>query len=209
MITKLENLDQEDYTNTINWDYDFIVSEDNNGLSLYNNDIEIAYINEDNWLINIKDFNSKIKILPSNNRFNVLVYPKIILLNNEEEVYYEYIKVIWNNKVILLNDFNELYELSKDGIYITFTDKASYNYYIIPESSNYNPWILSIYRNTDVEKQELFSIFPDWRVNTINDYYTLEYFEYNWNIWYKLIDKHFNKEVARVLLKISWEYLIK
>lgn len=205
-LTKLANNDWNSYVNTSSWNFNFISLGDSKWLNVYDNNTIIANINENTWKIELKNINSKIKILSSNDKLNTTIYPKIILINNEKEVYYQNIQFPSNNNITLVDDFSQLNE---NWIYIKFEDKSSYNYYIIPKTAPYSPWTLVIYRNSDVEKQALFTIFKDWRVNTTNQNYTLEYFEYNSNIWYKLIDKHFNKEIAKVLLKIDWEFVTK
>ena len=106
----------------------------------------------------------------------------------------------------MVDDFSEV---TQNGIYVVFSDKANYNYYTIPEWLNYNPGSLSIYRNIDVNKWELFTIFRDGRVNTLNSFYALEYSTFWDYVVYKLMDKHFGREIAQVLVRVEGDYIMK
>jgi hypothetical protein len=84
-----------------------------------------------------------------------------------------------------------------------FTDSENYGYYTIPETVSYNPGAFIIYRTADKNKEPLFILYPDGRIDTLNQYYKLEYSNYNESIVLKLIDKHYNKEIAQVLFNID------
>jgi hypothetical protein len=60
-----------------------------------------------------------------------------------------------------------------------------------------------IYRLSDENKQPLFIIYPDGKIETLNDYYTLEYNYENEYIVLNLIDKHYNIEIAQLLFSID------
>jgi ATP-dependent Clp protease adapter protein ClpS len=66
-----------------------------------------------------------------------------------------------------------------------------------------------VYRNTDPNKYELFTVFRDGRVHTLNDFYTLEYRTFGDYVVYVLKDKHFNREVAEVLVKVESEFVMR
>ena len=90
-----------------------------------------------------------------------------------------------------------------------FTNKTNYNYYSIPETSKYNPWAISIYRFWSLDKEELFTIFKDWRINTVNENYKLEYDSFWEYVVIKLIDAHFNREVWKLLFIVESEYIMQ
>ena len=206
VIQKLGDVNWTGSVLSKSWAYDFEVNENWEWLKLMSNDNLIGLINEKTWIIEIKDFVSKIDVTPSNKINNDVVYPKINIIKNWENIFYEFLKIDNEQNINVIENFDNI---ESDWIYLKFLDKTFYNYFQNPEWVIYSPWVLSIFRNTDINKDSLFTIFPDGRINTINDFYSLKYFDYNWYVWFKLYDKHFNRDVAQVLLVINWEYLVK
>jgi len=206
VIAKLEDKNGEEKVFTTSGTYDFEPKDHVEGLDLKKDGTSIAAINEYTWKLTLEGFGGQISILSSNDRNNDGVYPKIILESAGNDIFYESLHIEWQQKVSLVDDFSEV---TQNGIYVVFSDKANYNYYTIPEWLNYNPGSLSIYRNIDVNKWELFTIFRDGRVNTLNSFYALEYSTFWDYVVYKLMDKHFGREIAQVLVRVEGDYIMK
>lgn len=205
-LTQLKNSQNNFVSNTNSWDFSFKVDDSNSWLDIFKDEIKIASIDEFTWKITILNSWYKVEVIKSNDGFNDMVYPKLVVTDiNNNEVYYQTIKTTGSN-VSVVNDFDDADE---SWVYIMFIDKINYNYYILPDNISYNPWLLSIYRNSNLEKEALFSIFPDGRIFSANDYYELVYDNYEDNVIIKLYDRHFNREVARVMYNVNSEFLIK
>jgi hypothetical protein len=52
-------------------------------------------------------------------------------------------------------------------------------------------------------------VFPDGRINTLNQNYSLSYNTFGDYVILVLTDKHFGREVARVLYKVDSEYVVR
>jgi hypothetical protein len=206
IITKLINKDDKVKVNTKLWNYDFEVNNNSRWLALKKDTKIVAYINEETWKIDLKDISLSVKVLESNEPNNESIYPKIIISKLNENIFYEYLKVSNVSRVKLASDFDS--KLTK-GIYIKLLDNTGFWYYSIPENAPYNPGSLSIYRKADKNKSELFTIFNDWRINTLNWYYKLKYSSLWDYIVIELIDKHFNKTIWEVLFKIEGESVLR
>ena len=204
-ISKLEDVNWLTKTLTNLWDYSFTHSEEWIWLTLSNDSWEIISINEQTWKITFKDPSLTSKVLSSNNLLNNYAFPSIIIMDWLEEIFYEYIQIEWVNKVKLVDNFEDIEE---KWIYFSLTNRENYTIATIPEWLDFNPWALSIYR-WNIQNDELFTIFIDWRINTLNDKYKLEYDSYWDYIVIKLIDSHFNREVWKVLFIIDSEYMLK
>ena len=210
VVTKLDNKSWSGVSLTDKWSYDFNVKTSWTGLKLYDwwkN--EIAFIDEKTWKIFIKDHSITTDVLSTSNRKNDSVFPKILLKKNGEEIFYEYLEMKWIKEVKFVNNFEEVID---KWIYFKFSDYTNYSYYTIPLWLDYNPWALSIYRNTSIDKEALFTLFTDWRINTINDNdFSLKYDFYWENIVLKLYDKNdfWNREIGRILFKTESEYIMK
>jgi hypothetical protein len=77
-----------------------------------------------------------------------------------------------NSEIILVNN----QETNSDSaIDLDFLHKSKYNYYIIPLGASINPGALVIYRNNNAQKQPLFILFADGRIQAWNDNYSLKY----------------------------------
>jgi hypothetical protein len=218
-ISRLEGRDGKFKVFTNNWDYDFEPKPYIEWLILKKKWNILAYINEFTWKIRLtppqpspyrrggnssNDF--KIRILSSNDKNNDWVYPKIVLRSSWKDIFYESLRIEWQQRVNVVDSFDDI---DKDGIYISFSNKAGYDHYSIPEWADYSPWSLSIYRKTDLSRSELFTVFRDGRINTINGFYSIEYGTFWDYVVYKLFDKHFNREVAEVLLKIKGDFVMR
>lgn len=193
-------------SNTNDWNYWFNVTSSGSWLKLYKQWIEVAYVDETTWKITFKDLSLSTEVLSSNNTLNDSVFPKILVKENLADIYYEYVQIQWVNKVSVVDNFEGI----KDNwIYFQLTNKSNYSYYTTPESLDYNPWSLSIYMLWNLEKKELFTIFKDWRINTLDDKYKLEYVTDDKNWYFKLIDIRFNREVWRLKFVTNWDYIMR
>jgi hypothetical protein len=108
----------------------------------------------------------------------------------------------------------EAIENGASWIYVKF-ENANYKSHKNAESVLNNPWVLAIFRNT-VETPNLdgssylFTIFPDWRINTLNqNNFSVQYSYYKDYVVLELYDSVYKRMVANVLYKINWEYIIK
>lgn len=210
VISKLLNEDwqQKIYTNST-WAYTFDVKTVNDKwLSITKDSIEIAKINENTWKISIKNLVwANIKVLSSNNELNDKSYVKIILEDNSWEIYYEYFDF---NKVWDLFVLDNFKDADNNWIYLKLNDLNNYSYYKIPVWAPYNPGAISIYSISDKDKTPLFSIYPNWEINTYWDNYELVYSEYWDNVVLKLYDKRTDKYIGEVLMKVAdWNYIVK
>ena len=207
LLTRLEDKNGGLVANTSNGSYSFETVSGSEWLVLMKDAITLAQIREDTGKIDITwFFPTSIKVLSSNERENDGSHPKIILRYDGDDIYYESLHVSWNESVGLVESFSEVGEA---WVYVSFSDKVHYNYYTIPTDSEYSGGSVSIYRNTLSSKQALFTIFPDGRVHTLNDFYDMEYESFWDYVVYRLMDRHFNREVARVLVKIEGEYVVR
>lgn len=206
MISKLSNESWNNTALTNNWSYIFNIWNDKSWLKIEKNNALIANVSEKTWKINLLDNKYLIDVISSNNNLNNEVYPKIILKDWNEDLFYETIKVNWNKSVVVTEDFDNT---KNTWIYVKFLNSTNYNYYITPENISYNPWSLVIYRVNDDKKELLFIIFNDWRINTLNSNYLLKYDYYNEYVVIKLYDKNFSRDVASVLYKVDSDYIIK
>ena len=193
-----------DVTMTTEWIFNFEVPEEDTQTLSFQSDWEKVFsVNEETWKIGDEVPLDNIEVKISDEDY----IPTIIVSNDiGESIFYEKIILDWENDIILVDSFKDI---DADGLYVNILNKADFAYYIIPEWVPYNPWALVIYRQADVNKEPLFVIFKDGRIDTINDSYTLEYTSYDDYVVFKLIDGHYDEEVARVLYKVNTIYLIR
>jgi hypothetical protein len=206
IITKLENTDWTPFVLTKEWDYNFAVSQEESWLEIIRDWILIAKVDERTWKINILTPWYSIDAISSNNTNNNNIFPKIVLKNSWWDVFYETIKVSSNKPVQIVENFNNTLD---SWIYVQFLNLSNYSYLLVPENVSYNPWSLAIFRSGVDTNEELFVIFNDGRINTLNENYTLKYDTYWDYVMLKLVDKHFNREIANVLYKVKSEYIIQ
>ncbi|MDR0771890.1 MAG: hypothetical protein LBF15_02310 [Candidatus Peribacteria bacterium] len=55
----------------------------------------------------------------------------------------------------------------------------------------------------------MFIVFPDGRINTLNQNYYLSYSTFEDYVVLILTDRHFGREVARVLYKVDADYVVR
>ncbi|MDD2907859.1 MAG: VCBS repeat-containing protein [Candidatus Gracilibacteria bacterium] len=207
MVSKLANNSGDNLTLSNSGSYDFLIGTGStSGVKIEKNNTIIANVNEKTGKITLKDNIYKIDVLESNNLLNDSIFPKIILKDTFEDIFYEVLSVNGNKVVKVIDDFAGIVD---SGVYVQFLNSTNYNYYVLPENVDYNPGSLVIYRIADTEKEPLFTIFSDGRINTVNSNYSLKYDYYADYVVIKLYDKHFDREVASVLYKINSDYIIK
>jgi hypothetical protein len=205
VVTKLEDSVWKEFVLSNSWAYNFIVWDWKLWVKIENNGALIAEVNEKTGKITVHNPTYIINVLESNNSWNESVYPKISLSNSTTEVFFETIRVNSSGMVKVVENFEWI---ESSGIYVKFLDTWNYTYNINPENVVYNPWTMAIYRNSSSILEELFVIFSDWRIRTLNQNYTLKYSTYADYVVLKLVDKHFNREVAEVLYKVESDYVI-
>jgi hypothetical protein len=198
---------QKIYTNS-SWAYTFSVKPENDKwLNITKDGIKVASINENTWKITINNLPwSNIKVIPSNNSENDKSYVKIILWDNNWDIFYQYFNFNWLWDLSEVNNFNGI---NNEWIYVK-VDNENYGYYQLPLTVPYNPWVISIYSTSDTDKTALFSIFPDGKIYTKDNSYKLEYSTYWDNIVFKLYDSKKDIYVWEVLMKVAeWNYIVK
>ncbi len=210
LISKLlnEKWEQKIFTSST-WSYSFSIKSINNKwLSLTKDSKEIATINENTWKITIKNLVwAKIKVLASNNDLNDKSFVKVILEDKDWELYYEYFDFnkVWD--LFILDNFKDAIS---NWIYLKLNDLNNYSYYKIPLTAPYNPWVISVYSLSDKEKTPLFSIHPNWEIDTYSDNYELIYSDLWNNVVLKLYDNKNDKYIWEVLMKVvDWNYIVK
>jgi hypothetical protein len=209
VVTKLEDSIWQDFTLSSSWAYNFLVWDWKLWVKIQDGSWwVIADVNEKTGQINISDSYKtlySVNVLESNNSWNESIYPRISLSSSQAEIFFETIRVNSTKAVKVVESFDNI---ETSWIYVRFIDSWNYNYSINPENVTYNPWTMAIYRNSATTLEELFIIFNDWRIRTLNQYYGLKYSTY-WNyVALKLIDKRFNREIAEVLYKVDSDYII-
>lgn len=203
-ILPLENKiwDKETYSFD-EWKFSFQLDNVIPWLNVKQNWSKVADINENTWKIST---NSQVNVFPSNHINNNVGFPKIEIIEAWKPIYTQYIQLLNSPLINIVDDLTSLSELDKEWIYIKLVDKVSYSYYKIPEWVLYNPWTLVIYKNSDSSKKALFTIFKDWRINTLDNNYKLVY-STEWE-YIKLILKDNSNTVAELLLNIDWWFVI-
>lgn len=223
MVSKLSTKNGDNSTLTNDWDFTFKVWENSSWIKVFKSWVNIANINEKTWKIDIVtndglldeleniildkwSWNYTISVLTSNDTSNKLVYPKIILKDTYNEVFYETIKVDWKSKINIVNNYSNL---DNSWLFFRLVNDANYSYYLLPDNATYNAWSLVVYRSNNQEKEPLFTVFTDWRITSLNSNYILKYSSYNDYVSLILHDKVFNRDIASVLYKIDSDYIIK
>ena len=207
VVTKLENTDGLDKVVTQDWWYNFWLSKDKTWIQIEKDKKIIAQVNESTWKIYVKDPKYSIKVLSSNDKINDKVYPKIVLKDLNEDIFYETLKVSGNKEINIVNDFEGISK-NDTWLYIRLYNASDYSFNLIPLNAPSGWWNLIVYRPWSPE-ESLFTIFRDWKINTLNENYTLEYDSFDSYIIIRLNDKHYNKKVADILYKINSDYLIQ
>lgn len=132
-------------------------------------------------------------------------FPKITLSKAGEELYYYYPRMSSSNTIQVQDEFQAS---APQGMYLNLKSRSFYGHYSIPTSAQKNPWVLVIYRASNTLKQALFTIYPDGRITTLNDYYDIEYVSGSWDIVLRLMDRYFDREVAQLKYVLGEGYIL-
>ena len=224
MVSKLPTSNWSNWTLTdVNWDFTFEVWDNSSWIKVFKNGVNIANIDDKTWKITIisndwileeldniilwqESNNYTIDILSSNDSNNEIIYPKIILKDTYNDIFYESIKVKWNKIVNVVSDFDSI---ENSWVYFKLINTPNYWYYTLPENVSYNPWSLVVYNINDTTKNPIFTIFNDGRINTKNSNYILKYNYFNNYVVIYLYDKIFGRDIWSVLYKVDSDYIIK
>ncbi|MCP4522835.1 MAG: hypothetical protein GY828_01315, partial [Candidatus Gracilibacteria bacterium] len=205
-VTQIEDKLGNDSVFTQSGAYNFEIQDDVQGLSLEYQGVKIADISEKTGKIELLDFLSTIRMYPSSHPKNNDFYPSIQILKDGKVIYYQYLHINDIERVTATESFSDI---TDSGIYMQFTDTENYGFYTIPETVDFNPGALIIHKKDDTKKVPLFLLYPDGRIETLNDLYKLEYDTYNDYIVVNLINKHTNTQVAKTLFYIDGGYIMR
>lgn len=208
VITKLEDINWEDKVMTDSWNYDFSIPKTLWWVQIEKNNEIIAQVDEQTWKIFIRNSDYKLRVIASNHRENDSDFPKIILWNSRGDIYYQSLKIVGNKEIKVVASLDEAVRW-KDWLYVKLHNNSNYKYSTIPMNVSENGWSLIIYRVWESEKEELFVIFKDWKINSQNDNYTLEYDSFDNYVVISLIDKLFKRKVAEILYKVNSDFVVQ
>ena len=107
---------------------------------------------------------------------------------------------------IQLHNFENL---ENGNISLKMLQTSQYWYYQIPNTLDFNPGSVVIYDINDVDKQPLFVLFPDGRIQTWNNNYILKYDNYQDFIKLQLIHKNTSWVIAEVVYALNGWYIIE
>lgn len=204
-ITRLKDASLNNLVSTQEWwNYIFNTLDWPSYIVFKKNEQEIFRVDEYTWKINFisNAWDYSIDVITSNS----LDYPEIRIKDKQnEEIFYEKITLKWD---LYINEVNDFTYTDENWLYVMMMNE-NYSYYKLPEAISYNPWSFVIYRNSDSTKAPLFTISKDWRIKTLNDYYKLEYTSFDDYVVFKMMDKHYNREVARVMFRIENGFVIQ
>ena len=149
-----------------------------------------------------------LRVLASNDPENDVIYPKIVVWENGSDLYYQYIRLDQQQEIQIVEDLWVIGD--QKWVFVSFTDKSDYNFIKIPTGVGFNPWAIIIYKIADTGKEPLFTLYPDGRIDTLNDFYEIQYDTYQDNyIVFNLVNKHFNTQIARILFQIDGDYIVQ
>lgn len=204
----LSRLRDEDWKNTTptmsGWTFVFDTDNHSKWLILSNSWTTLANINEETWKIDLTLWQSlSLRVLPSDDSKNDIIYPKIILSQSWKDIYYEYLVTpnVWSVKWV--SDFSWISDI---WIYYNDAWNTNYSYLEMPIWIKNNAWDLIITDNSTPRKT-FVTITKDGRIFTYWNF-TLEYTNFWDKIVYKIIDKSWN-EVWRVLIIPELNYVVK
>ena len=201
IIKRLETSSWTTKVDTITWNFDFTINTINSNLvDITKDNNKIFSINENTWKINLLNIWYKVEAKVNDDNFI-----EINVLDIWNDIVFSQIIKLDNNDITVVDNFNWIED---NWLYIKLTS-SDFDYYTIPDSAEYNPWSLAIYRNTDINKYALFAILPDSRIKIINERYKLEYSHLDEYIVIKFIDIYNNYEIWQLLLNIDNSYVIR
>ena len=214
-LAKLYDKDWKWYVNTNdNWKFEFNLNSQTKWLELkYTKDWKqyvLARVNEETWKIDISDSTKisswlDVKVLPSNSQNNSEAYPKIIISKNGQIIYYEYIVSpnVW--QVEIEDDFALVKNI---WVHYLPVDNTNYGYFSMPLTLSKNPWDMFIYEKNDDKKTPIITIFKDWRVNVLNQNYSMEYTTY-WDYVVYNLKNNSNQIIWKIMIIPELNYIQK
>jgi len=163
---------------------------------------QIATILEKTWKISIEN--------SAATKYDIYVakqentnYPEIFIRDNKQkDIFKQELRVNWNSKVTLVNDFENL---EKNWVYLK-NYQNNFEFYILPENISNNPWVLVWYYSSDKNKTPIFKIYPDWRLDLPNSY-KLKYGDFKNYIVISVSNESWEK-LFDILYKIDADYVI-
>ncbi len=172
---------------------------------------EYFKIDETTWKISINSWqNISYRVLPTNDKTNDKIFPKIILSKWWKDIYYQYFSFPKTWKVNILSDISEIKnDIYNDKIWVYYIHNniSSYNYFSMPLNIDTNPWDLFIYDIRDDKKTPIIKIYKDWRIELIWDRYSLKYWYYDKYVKYELLD--WESKIWDILLKPDENFIIR
>lgn len=163
---------------------------------------DIANINENTWVITNNIWS--IKVLPSNDINNDIIYPKIIIEYWHKEIYYQSFMYNWEWEVNIIDSFDNI---DDNWIYLKIVD-SQFAWFSVSNNVTFNPWSVFVYDSEDVNMKPIFTVFNDGRIN-IDDTYNLEYSS-NWDYpVLNIVNKVTDNLVWRVLIQTDKSFIIK
>jgi len=132
-------------------------------------------------------------------------YPKIILQNNWEDLYYHYPVMGTRSSISFVDSFEGI---DQGWMYVRMLSTSWYSHYSLPALAPYSPWASVIYRSSNTLKQALFTLYPDGRLDSLNEFYDIEY-SGNWDdVRFTLIDQNFDRPVAEIYYQLWDGYIL-
>ena len=170
-----EKLNTTDINTTDGWNFQLFIEQDENISWLQMRDNSTwewtTLFNIDEYTWKIKDIRPGLKIeVYSSNHANEFAYPKMVVKDWDEEIYYQYIVPpdIWEVKIV--DSFDDTFS---PWVYYKHRDWNNYKYHKNPIWIPINPWDIFIYRNNDIT-DKIWEIFKNWQINLM-DCCRLEY----------------------------------
>ncbi len=206
-VEKLQEISGDDSVlSALEWNYDFDTPETSTWLVLTRDDREVATINEYTWKVDLIDPLAEVKVISSNDTNNPVGLPKVSVLYRWAEIFDEYIQILNTVDIQVLSEFtNDLSE----GMYLRFVDSENYSYYKVPLGVPFNPGAVVIHRVEDSAKTPLYTLFRDWRIDTLDARFELRYNSFEDSVVYDLYDTTIDKKVWEVLIKVDANYILR
>ncbi len=216
-LTRLEDYNRNKTTLTFTWwEFKFDI-KDNSSWATISYSWEVLFkINEETWKIILSDFDKvkhklNFKVYPSNNKNNDTPYPKIVVYKNNIPIYYQYLVTPNASKVEVIKDFKDVVDWQyKSKVWVYYNQLSqNFDYVSLPVWLDKNSWDLYVYSLNDNKKTPIFTIFKDWRINTINELYSIEYFTYWDYIVYNLKRVGSDEIIWKVMIIPEKNYIVK
>ncbi len=206
-ITKLQDISGKEIKHTFEWGvYNFELKGEPPiwakpwKLSIKQGWWIIAYVNETTWKITKNDDSIGIEVDISDKW-----YPNIHINESSwKEIYNQFVHLANNRNIENITNFEDIIS---DGMYVKMWTN-NFSYYSIPSGVKYNAWAFVIYEGSDLNKQALFTLFPDGRIDTHNWNYTLEYKSF-WEYAWFILKQSPSTKIAELIIHIKWKYVIQ